>query len=101
MVSSKVVLGGRIGLAVLLTALAAPAALRAQRPDQQCTNPANVGSGLEGGDACQKALDLFRYFNPQLGMLIAGGNATLGQGGVLGGLGRFSLTLRANATRQL
>jgi hypothetical protein len=58
------------------------------------------GAGPEG-DTCQKAVDLFHFLNPQFGMLIAGGNATLGQGGTLGGLGRFALTLRANLTDQL
>ena len=100
--ASSPALRSRLGVAaILVIAATAPAALRSQQPDRQCADPAAVGAGLEGGDACQKALDLFRYFNPQLGMLIAGGNATLGQGGVLGGLGRFSLTLRANATQQL
>ncbi len=48
-------------------------------------------------DACQKAIDLFHYMAPQLGVSITGGNATLGQGGTLGGLGHFSVGLRVNA----
>ena len=44
-------------------------------------------------------MDLFRYVAPQLGTSIAGGNATLGQGGNLGGLGHFSLGLRVNAVQ--
>jgi hypothetical protein len=48
-------------------------------------------------DVCQKSEDLFRYMAPQLGVTIAGGNATLGQGGSLGGPGHFALGLRANA----
>jgi len=48
-------------------------------------------------DACQKAIDLFQYMAPQLGISITGGNATLGQGGTLGGLGHFSVGLRVNA----
>ncbi|MGH7650287.1 MAG: hypothetical protein ACREMS_00440 [Gemmatimonadaceae bacterium] len=48
-------------------------------------------------DACQKAIDLFQYMAPQLGTSITGGNATLGQGGNLGGLGHFSVGLRVNA----
>ena len=39
-------------------------------------------------DACRLAVDLFQYMAPQIGTAIAGGNATLGQGGTLGG---FSL----------
>jgi hypothetical protein len=47
-------------------------------------------------DACQKAIDLFAYLAPQLGISITGGNATLGQGSTLGGLGHFSAGLRVN-----
>lgn len=50
-------------------------------------------------DACQQALDLFQYMAPQLGTAIAGGNATLGQGGSLGGLGHFVVGVRANVVR--
>jgi hypothetical protein len=50
-------------------------------------------------DACQKAIDLFQYVAPQLGIAITGGNATLGQGGNLGGLGHFSAGLRVNAVQ--
>jgi hypothetical protein len=86
-------------LAALAAAtLSSPVLLQAQtavQPDPRCT------AAGQGGDACQKALDLFHYLNPQFGTLIAGGNATLGQGGTLGGLGRFALALRVNATDQL
>jgi len=47
-------------------------------------------------DACQQAIDLFQLMAPQLGVAITGGNATLGQGGALGGLGHFTVELRAN-----
>jgi hypothetical protein len=50
-------------------------------------------------DACQKAIDLFQYMMPQLSISLTGGNATLGQGGTLGGPGHFSLGLRANVIR--
>ncbi len=50
-------------------------------------------------DACQKAVDLFNYMAPQLGTAIAGGNATLGQGGTLGGIGHFTVSIRANAVQ--
>jgi hypothetical protein len=52
---------------------------------------------VEVQDVCQKAVDLFNYMAPQLGTAIAGGNATLGQASVLGGLGHFSIGLRVNA----
>ncbi len=64
-------------------------------------------SGCASGttqDACQKAVDLFQYMAPQLGTVIAGGNATLGQGGTLGGFATFpfphpkvSIGFRVNA----
>ena len=47
-------------------------------------------------DACQMAVDIFQVMAPQLGLALAGGNATLGQGSVVGGLGHFSVGLRAN-----
>lgn len=50
-------------------------------------------------DACQKAVDLFNFMAPQLGTSITGGNATLGSASALGGLGHFSLGLRANLIR--
>lgn len=46
-------------------------------------------------DACQKAIDVFQYVAPQLGTIIAGGNATLGVGGTLGGLGHIYVSGRA------
>src|SRR2546423_11982148 len=48
-------------------------------------------------DACQKAIDVFQYLAPQLATSVAGGNATLGQAGSLGGLGHFSAGFRINA----
>ena len=82
----------------VLPCLVLAATLRAQdaEPDPRCSDPSIVGAGLVGSDACEKVKDLFRYMNPQLGVLIAGGNATLGQGGTLGGPGRFSIGFRAN-----
>jgi hypothetical protein len=47
-------------------------------------------------DACQMAVDVFQYLAPQLGIALAGGNATLGQGGSLGGLGHFAVEVRGN-----
>ncbi|HEY0779920.1 MAG TPA: hypothetical protein VGD56_18290, partial [Gemmatirosa sp.] len=47
-------------------------------------------------DACQKAVDVFQLMAPQLGASVAGGNAVLGTGSALGGLGHFSVGLRAN-----
>jgi len=60
---------------------------------------ASVNSQCVAGvtqDACQKGVDVFQYLAPQLGAVIAGGNATLGVGGTLGGLGRIYISGRAN-----
>jgi hypothetical protein len=82
------------GLAV--AALFAPAATAGA---QQAAAPQCQAQAVAAQDACQIALDLFAYTAPQLGAAISGGNATLGQGGTLGGLGHFSIGVRANAVR--
>jgi hypothetical protein len=76
----------------------------AQGVDTQRCPPGNVGAAFPDQtratqDACQKAIDLFQYLVPQLGTAIAGGNATLGQGGTLGGLGHFLVDVRINAVQ--
>ena len=84
----------RLTAAPLLAAvLLAPATAAAQTVAPGC-----VGQG-PGQDACQKAADIFSLLAPQLAATIAGGNATLGQGGNLGGLGKFALSVRATALR--
>lgn len=50
-------------------------------------------------DACQKAADLFLLLAPQLGTAVAGGNVEPGQGGALGGLGHFGVSVRVNGLR--
>ena len=84
---------------VAACALGTAAALPAQSIDPHCTDPAIVGAAHTGGDACQKVADLFNYMNMQLGTWVAGGNPTLGQGGTLGGLGHFSVGVRANVMK--
>jgi len=76
-------------------------AARAQAIDPQCPagtfNSANQPDNTEvAQDACQKAIDLFKYLAPQLGAVLAGGNPTQGVSGKLGGPGHFALGLRAN-----
>ena len=84
---------------LLLLLFAAP--LSAQGIDPQCP-PGSMTSGgipdntMVAQDACQKAIDLFRYLAPQLGTIVAGGNPTQGIAGTLGGPGHFSLGIRAN-----
>ena len=63
--------------------------------DARC--PATTNTERISQDACQKAIDLFAYLAPQLATTVAGGNATLGMAGSLGGLGHFSAGLRVNA----
>lgn len=47
-------------------------------------------------DACTQAYDVYQFLAPQLGLLLTGGNATMGQGGTLGGIGHASVGVRAN-----
>lgn len=44
--------------------------------------------------ACFATVDLVNYLTPQLATAIAGGSSTLGQSGVLGGLGHFAVSVR-------
>lgn len=80
-------------VAAALLTLAGP--LRAQQVTPECRPGAN-GNTTYSEDACQKASDLFQYIAPQLGVALAGGNAVLGQGGTLGGLGHVYISVRAN-----
>lgn len=59
--------------------------------------PAQAQCPTGAADGCQKAADLLNYMTPQLSTALASGNPTLGQGGALGGLGHFSLDIRASA----
>ena len=86
-VSRLVVTLGLVGLA--------STAAQAQSP--QCPGGAALTPAQVSQDACQQAVDLYNYMAPQISTAIAGGNATLGQGGTMGGLGHFSLGVRVNA----
>jgi hypothetical protein len=70
---------------------------------QETANSCPPGSGVAvpdpvraSQDACQMAVDVFQLLSPQLGLALAGGNATLGSGSTLGGPGHFSVGVRAN-----
>jgi len=63
--------------------------------------PTGSDSELKAQDACTQAYDVFQFMAPQLGISLAGGNADLGRGGPLGGLGHVALELRANLIRGL
>ncbi len=68
------------------------AALPAQAQTPECF--AYVSSAQR---VCEAAVDGTRAFHPLFGVLISGGNPTIGSAGALGGLGHASLTVRANA----
>lgn len=76
-----------LGSAVLTTSL------QAQGPTTGC-----VSAG-ELQDACQKAADIFELLAPQLGVMVAGGNAVIGQVGSIGGFGHVSLGFRVTGMR--
>jgi hypothetical protein len=63
---------------------------------QTANSCGNLPAGFGAPDACQMAVDVFQLLSPQLGLALAGGNATLGSGSTLGGPGHFSVGLRAN-----
>ncbi len=91
-------------IAVALTVSLFTRAAGAQGIDPQCPagtiNGQNEPDNTEiAQDACQKAIDLFKYLGPQLGAVVAGGTPTQGISGTLGGPGHFSIGLRANGLR--
>jgi hypothetical protein len=65
--------------------------------------PCPAGTGLDPRrvtqDACTQAFDVFQFVAPQLSIALVGGNAVIGQSSTLGGLGHFSVGVRANAIR--
>lgn len=63
--------------------------LDAQTLSSQCAQAA-----IAFQDACQKTTDVFNYLTPQLAGAVAGGNATPGVVGTVGGLGHFWVGLR-------
>src|SRR5438067_187162 len=54
------------------------------------------GTAVLSQDVCQQAYDVYQFMAPQLGISLSGGNATIGQGSVLGGLGHISVGIRGN-----
>jgi hypothetical protein len=76
--------------------LAAATSLGAQGLTSPLCASSGTASSNAAADACQQAYDVFEFMAPQLGISLAGGNATLGTGSTMGGLGHFSLGLRAN-----
>jgi hypothetical protein len=76
-----------VAAGVLLTA-ALP--LRAQTPE--CSPYASNARRV-----CAAAVDGTRAFHPVIGVLVSGGNPTIGSAATLGGVGHASVTVRANA----
>lgn len=93
----------RISSLVFALTIALSQGVPAQGISPQCppgtTTPGGPDNTRIAQDACQKAIDLFQYMAPQLGALLAGGNATQGLTGTLGGLGHFVIGVRVNGIR--
>jgi len=94
----------RMFSAAILVASLAGSSISAQEIDSQCPPGTSNSAGEPDNtkvaqDACQKAIDLFKYMAPQLGAVLAGGNPTQGVSGTLGGLGHFSFGIRGNGLR--
>ena len=87
----------RAAVALLATVTARSAFAQGGAISSQCPSDAPARRIVQ--DACQKSVDLFAFLAPQLGALVAGGNPELGQGGALGGLGHFGVSVRATALR--
>jgi hypothetical protein len=49
------------------------------------------------GRVCSAAVDGTRAFHPLMGLLVSGGNPTIGSAATMGGLGHAAVTLQANA----
>ena len=72
--------------AVLLVAGSALQGQDLQAP--KCPGGSPLSAAQIAQDACQQAYDVYQFLSPELGLSLTGGNATAGQGGVLGGVGR-------------
>jgi hypothetical protein len=81
-------MGAQLLAGLLVVAITAPALAQNSECSAYISNTRRV---------CDAAVDGTRAFHPIAGILVSGGNPTLGSAGTLGGLGHLSLTLRANA----
>lgn len=84
---------GRILAAAVMVTVAATTA-RAQVTGCPAASADQAQNAVR--DACIVGGDVFQLLGPQLGLAIAGGNATLGQGGTLGGFPHFVVSVRGN-----
>lgn len=83
----------RLGFAAALLVVGSTA--QAQATDCPAATAGNSAQNA-ARDVCLQAKDIFQLFAPQLGISITAGNAILGQGGTLGGLGHFTIEARGN-----
>lgn len=81
---------------LLLAAFASAFALATVRPAAAQLSDCSPFNG-KSRRVCDAALDGTQAFHPVAGLLVSGGNPVIGTANTLGGLGRFSLTVRANA----
>ncbi|MGQ0765907.1 MAG: hypothetical protein ACT4OZ_09600 [Gemmatimonadota bacterium] len=87
-------------LAGIIAVVISASPVAGQGINQEClVSPLDPPSRRVTQDACQKLIDLFSYMSPQLGVAVAGGNAVSGEHSTLGGPGRISWGVRANAIR--
>lgn len=84
----------RTALLLPFAVLILHSSLRAQ--NAECAPYAAVEQAAR---VCNAAVDGARAFHPIVGLLTSGGNPVLGRAGSLGGLGRFAVTARVNATK--
>jgi hypothetical protein len=83
-------------LSAFVVAFVASKAVAQDLTTPKCPGGPPVSAAQIAQDACQQAFDVYQFMAPQLGLALTGGNATAGQGGVLGGLGHFSVGVRVN-----
>lgn len=82
----------RIFLPVAAALLLSRSPLAAQ--NAQCSSLTTADNSRQ---TCNAAIDLTRAYHPIAGLLISGGNPLLGSDASMGGLGKFAVSLRANA----
>ncbi len=81
------------GLISALALVVLPSAVAAQ-DNPECTGQSFSGYA-QAMNLCNASVDATRYFHPLLGLAISGGNPVVGSFRTLGGLGHFSIGLRA------
>jgi hypothetical protein len=86
-------------LSAILVACVASKAVAQDLATPKCPGGPPLSAAQIAQDACQQAFDVYQFLAPQLGLALTGGNATAGQGGVLGGIGHVSVGIRVNGFR--